>query len=226
MKFRRIATGFACAALLAAGGVATPAAEPDRISPAALSELSEIERPVLLADFENGTDWRLGYRVLSGGKGSVSTGQLEAPAIPGSNAYLFVNFRADAATGLRVRPPKPVRLVAYVRRFEFWIMGTGRADEAFLDLIDATGRSHRLSAGRLDFSGWRKLRVVPGPGIRQRAADGRTGIEFRGLYLQPAPRPTSGRFSLFSLRVYADHFIAITRDHLRQPADRWRDLNL
>ncbi|MEQ9366405.1 MAG: flagellar filament outer layer protein FlaA [Leptospirales bacterium] len=216
---RKIRPVALAAALLVAPGASSPAAP-------AKPPAAGVEQAIIFADFETGTDWRLGYRVLSRGTGSASVGELETPPIPGSKRYLYISFRAEAPTGLRVRPPKSIRFSGYVRRFEFWAMGTGHADEIYLDLVDAAGREHRVTAGRLDYFGWRRLQVVPAPELRQRAMDGRTGIQFRGLYLNPAARSTSDRYSLFSLRVYADHFIAFTRDHSRLPPDRWSELKL
>ncbi|MCR9143842.1 MAG: hypothetical protein NXI24_16465 [bacterium] len=211
-KSRLAALLFALAIAPGADSVASPA--------------KAVERAVVFADFEAGSDWRLGFRALSGGSGSATAGDLEIPPIPDSKRYLYVSFRAQAPTGLRVRPPEPILFSDYVRRFEFWMMGTGHPDEVFLDLEDATGKTHRAGAGRLDYIGWRKLTVTPPPNIRQRSPDGRMGIAFHGVFLNPAPRPVNGRFSLFSLRVYADHFMAFTRDHLRQPENPWGELKL
>lgn len=193
---------------------------PSLAAPAA-DDAGSLERTLVFADFESETDWRLEFRALSDGSGDVSTDDLETPPLPQSTRYLYISFRAAVPTGLRVRPPGPIEFTDYVRRFEFWALGTGHADEIFFDLIDATEQTHRLSAGRLDFVGWRKLQVALPAKVRQRSPAGRTGVRFRGIYLSPAGRMNAAENSLFSLRIYVDHFMAITRDRLRQPPLRW-----
>lgn len=203
----------------------------DSIQPEPLAA-ARIEKREVIADFEAGVGgWRADFRVLAGGQVDLATGSLEAPPVAGSELYLYLDIRSRLPTGVRLQPAEPVRFANFVRRIEFWLLNGGNVDQVALDLVDARGEHHRLNAGRLAAAGWQKFTVRIPPAVRQRDAQGRTGLRFVGLYFSPARRSvaTGGgdEISLFSLRVYADQFIAFTRaPHRRPSAPNWSQLRL
>lgn len=191
-----------------------------------------IGRANVFADFEDGVDgWRVDFRELAGGQVDLARGQLEAPPLAESKAYLYMDFRSRLPTGVRLRPVQPVRYTDFVQRMEFWLLNGGNLDEVAVDLLDARGKRHRVSLGRANSSGWQKFSLRIPPEVQQRSAPGsetQTGLSFVGLYFSPVRRAVGGdEFSLFSLRVYADHFIAFTRaPHRRPEAPAWSRLRL
>lgn len=208
-----------------------PALFPEGVRAADAAPLG-IETGEVIADFEAGVaGWRADFRELAGGRADLAVGDLEATPLAGSEQYLYLDFRSRLPTGVRLQPAEPVRFDNFVRRIEFWLLNGGNVDEVALDLIDARGKHHRLRAGRLAAAGWQQLRVRIPPEVLQRDPQGRTGLRFVGLYFSPARRSvaTGGgdEISLFSLRVYADHFIAFTRvPHRRPSKPAWSQLRL
>ena len=64
---------------------------------------------------------------------------------------------------VEVRPPHEYVIKGKARQFSIWILGRKYRHTFSIKLKDYKGKIHKLSLGRLDFFGWRKLTVtVPG----------------------------------------------------------------
>ncbi len=160
--------------------------------------------------FHNGAGAPHGYAVVA---------DLE-PTPQGGPRYLSVLFRAQPAMGVRIRPPAPLIVGPVVREIRFFVYGFGRGDELFLDLREPTGREYRLSAGRIDFIGWKQVALRPPPGRQGRGfrlVEGGDGLQLLGFYLRlrrEASAVTEARFHL-------DQIQAVVRAPFRAPQPRW-----
>lgn len=84
----------------------------------------------------------------------------EYPApIKSSKKYLGVKEYGKAGDQLIIIPPKPIVIEDYCQSISIWVYGKNFAGELSLMVMDASGQAHRLSFGKLNFLGWRKLTV-------------------------------------------------------------------
>ena len=64
---------------------------------------------------------------------------------------------------VEVMPPHEYAIKGKARQFSIWVLGRKFRHSMAIKLRDYRGKIHKLSLGRLDFFGWRKLTVtVPG----------------------------------------------------------------
>ena len=182
-----------------------------------------IERKISIDNFEGDRSdrqkWELNYKTVRGVSGYLTTSNLETTALASSATYLTLSYQGKQANGVRIMPPRPIFIEGYVRRIEVWVYGFGKPDELYLDLMDQRNRFRRLSMGKLNFNGWRLLRLAPGKRVTQRPLKingGKPGLYFRGLYLKPHYRQKTGL-----CRVHFDDIEAIVRDYNRRPSLDW-----
>lgn len=164
--------------------------------------------------------WLLSYRATPQRSHGYAVATNLEPTPAGGPTYLSVLFRAPPASGVRIRPPKPIGIPSVVREIRFFAYGFARADELYMDLAFGEGRTTRIFCGRLEFRGWRQMRVPLPPGQQGRAFrlnEGGDGIRLVGFFLRL--RSDSG--VLTEARVYLDHVEALVRPPFRAPKPRW-----
>ncbi len=85
----------------------------------------------------------------------------EYPApIPNSKKYLGVKIYGKSGDTLTITPPKKLLIEKYCRTISVWVYGKNFSGELSMFLTDADGKTHRLSFGKLNFLGWRKLAIT------------------------------------------------------------------
>jgi hypothetical protein len=93
----------------------------------------------------------------------------ETPAPINSKKYLGVKLRGTKDNPIQIKFPKdkiPV-IDKYVQSISVWVYGKKFTGELFMLIMDATGTSHRMSFGKLNFHGWRKLQITFTPDFNQ-----------------------------------------------------------
>ncbi|MFH0974810.1 MAG: flagellar filament outer layer protein FlaA [Spirochaetota bacterium] len=88
----------------------------------------------------------------------------ETPAPINSKKYLGVKLRGTKSNAIQIKFPKdkiPV-IDNYCQSISVWIYGKNFTGEFAIYLMDATGKTFRLSFGKLNFQGWHKLtKIIP-----------------------------------------------------------------
>ena len=92
--------------------------------------------------------------------------QFPAPT-KGSKNYLGIKFYAKWGDFLNVTPVKPLKVYKYCKEFYVWVYGKNYAGELSFVIQDSDKNIHRLVMGRLNFLGWRKLKVKVRNHIKQ-----------------------------------------------------------
>jgi hypothetical protein len=88
----------------------------------------------------------------------------ETPAPLNSKKYLGVKLRGTKSNAIQIKFPKDKipTIDKYVQSISIWIYGKQFTGEFSLFVMDASGRTHRLSFGKLNFHGWHKLtKILP-----------------------------------------------------------------
>ncbi len=88
----------------------------------------------------------------------------ETPAPINSKKYLGVKLRGTRSNAIQIKFPKDKipEIDKYVQSISIWVYGKNFTGDLYLFLMDATGKTYRLSFGKLNFHGWHKLtKIIP-----------------------------------------------------------------
>ncbi len=178
----------------------------------------KIEEISTLADFETAGIWTLKYRPVPGISGTARISDLVASPIPLSRHYLSISFTGSRVGGSAILPKEPLSIRSGLRTLRFWIYGFGQPDELYVDLLDTIKVRHRLSAGRLNFTGWKMIMVSIPPEVCRRPPSVRWEgkIEFLGFYLIPHFQEKPGLS-----RLFLDQLEAVVRPSFLAPEIDW-----
>jgi len=85
--------------------------------------------------------------------------QFPAPT-QNSKKYLGVKVFGRNYDVFKIRPAKELLINQYCKEIAVWIYGKKFSGEFYMIFIDAAGTTHKISFGKLNFLGWRKLKVT------------------------------------------------------------------
>ncbi|MDR2177852.1 MAG: flagellar filament outer layer protein FlaA [Treponema sp.] len=142
-----------------------------------------------------------------------------------------VDFIHRGHTSIYFRPQQPISIEGITKTVSLWVVGRNFRHELYLLGKDFLGRDFELYVGRLDFTGWKQLRVaIPPPtddgknGIVQRDNHyfSRMGIMITGLVIKVDPWETFGSYYVYfdDMRAVTDLFTENNRDPDDMP-DSW-----
>ena len=145
----------------------------------------------------------------------------EYPApVQDSTKYLGVKVNGRFGDVFKIKPPEDLTIEGHARSIELWVYGKNFSGELSLLLQDAEDQVHRLVFGRLNFLGWRKMRVMITPHVRQQHRYLHQDENMRILEFQyrPQNRERATRWHYF----YIDHITTTVRERYRdRQSDDW-----
>jgi len=85
----------------------------------------------------------------------------EYPApLKDSKKYLGVKIHGRVGDWATIIPPKELAIADHCQSISVWVYGKNFSGELFVQMKDADGQSKKLSFGKLNFLGWRKLTIT------------------------------------------------------------------
>lgn len=133
------------------------------------SDTARAYEEVVLEDFETSqyTDKNVSYTVTKYQEGSASIRDQYPAPYRNSKKYLGVKFFGKDGDVLKIVPAKDLVIDKYCREIAIWVYGKRFAGELSILLQDTKQKTHRLLLGKMDYLGWRKLKVKLEGGIAQ-----------------------------------------------------------
>lgn len=136
----------------------------------------------VLEDFEHAEDWlakatspigetktiKLIQRGQIRSSGDEDTGPPEdeayslsqSPDNPNHIMGIKTHFEDQGFDRVEFKPPHEYRINGKARQFSVWVLGRNFRHVLYIKLRDYRGKIHKLRLGRLNFFGWRKMKVV------------------------------------------------------------------
>ena len=145
--------------------------------------------------------------------------QFPAP-IKESKKYLGAKFFGKVGDALTITPPKPIIIDKYCKSISIWVYGKNFSGELSMFLKDADGRTHRLSFGKLNYLGWRKLTATLSDDISQedKHLTQQRQMEIMKFLYKPG---NSGRLRMWNY-FYLDDITARVREkYTDRQSDEW-----
>ncbi|HRX15196.1 MAG: hypothetical protein JXK07_03405 [Spirochaetes bacterium] len=129
----------------------------------------QIYQEVVLEDFEKTeySDKDVSIRVTRDQKVSIALRDVFPAPVKDSKKYLGVKVYGRQGDYITVTFPKKLIIEKHCQSISMWVYGKNFSGELSLILQDADKKIHRLSFGKLNFLGWRKLTVRLTKDIRQ-----------------------------------------------------------
>jgi hypothetical protein len=117
---------------------------------------------VILEDFETTVYEKknLIFTVTRAQEGDIAVRDQYPAPIPESKKYLGVKIKGKKGDVFKISPAKELVINKYCRSIEVWAYGKNFSGELSMILQDANNKVHRLVFAKLDFLGWRKLKVT------------------------------------------------------------------
>lgn len=139
---------------------AAPAAETAADDSSALSDQEYKE--VTVEDFESTpySDKDISITKTKDQSSSLSVRSEYAAPIRNSKKYLGVKVHGRVGDWATIVPPRELAIADHCQSISAWIYGKNFSGELFLILKDADGQVKKLSFGKLNFLGWRKLSIT------------------------------------------------------------------
>jgi hypothetical protein len=131
-------------------------------APAEVVTSDQLYSEITLEDFENTTYGEKDYTYSQSGEQKAEVlirDQFPAP-IPNSKKYLGVKIYGKTGDTISIIPPKKLITDKHCRSISVWVYGKNFSGELSMLIKDSEGKVHRLSFGKLNFLGWRKLAVT------------------------------------------------------------------
>jgi len=145
----------------------------------------------------------------------------EFPApIPNSKKYLGVKIYGKRGDTLTINFPRKLTIEKYCRSIAIWVYGKNFSGELSLFITDAEGKAVRLSFGKLNFLGWRKLTVRLTDRVTQqdKYLTKKLALTLNKLLYQPA---SAERLPLWNY-FYVDDITAQVREkYTDRQSDEW-----
>lgn len=120
---------------------------------------SQVYRDIILEDFETSTytDQNISIRESRDQKASLMMREdLPAPA-NNSKKYLGIKIFGKSGDVSTIKPIKDIEIKQYCQSISIWVYGKNLSGELSILISDANGNTHRITFGKLNFLGWRKL---------------------------------------------------------------------
>jgi hypothetical protein len=153
----------------------------------------------------------------------------ETPApINNSKKYLGVKLRGTRSNAIQIKFPKdkiPV-IDKYCQSISVWVYGKNFTGEFAIYIMDATGKSFRLSFGKLNFQGWHKLtKIIPSEVAQtDKYLEKKTNIKITSLVYVPGTgfKPGTNILDPILQTFYIDDITAKVREKYKDSQnDEW-----
>ena len=143
----------------------TPAENKPKVEAPEIAPDGNVYREITVMDFENieFKDSDIIFQKTGDEEYKLSIRD-EAPAPINSKKYLGVKLRGTRSNAIQIKFPqdKIPTIEQYCQSISVWVYGKNFTGELNLFLMDAIGKTYRLSLGKLNFHGWRKLtKIIP-----------------------------------------------------------------
>jgi hypothetical protein len=182
----------------------------------------QIYKEIIIEDFEN-TVWTnkdISVRETKDQKSELQIrNQYPAPANT-SKKYAGVKIYGRNGDYVTIKPPKPLIIKDHSQSISMWIYGKNFSGELFMTIKDAEGQAKKITFGKLNFLGWRKLTVKIEKTIAQEdkyLAQPRQ-IEIINLIYNPG---NSGRLPEWSYFYIDDITAKIREKYVDKQSDEW-----
>jgi len=152
----------------------------------------------------------------------------ETPAPISSKKYLGVKLKGTRDNAIQIKFPKdkiPV-IDKYCQSISIWVYGKNFTGELYLFLMDAVGKSHRLSFGKLNFHGWHKLTKALPPEVTQteKYLEKKTNLQLLSISYIPGTgfKPGTNVLDPILQTFYIDDITAKVREKYKDSQnDEW-----
>ena len=133
------------------------------------TKIAKIYQEIVLENFEE-TLWtkkNIIFQKTKNQKADISIRD-QYPA-PYKNSKKYLGFKIFGKQGdvLKIRPTKELIIEKYCKEISLWVYGKRFSGELSVLLQDSKKRNHRLIFGKLNFLGWRKMRIKLTKNIKQ-----------------------------------------------------------
>lgn len=182
----------------------------------------QVYHEVTLENFENTqyTDKNIDIRVIRDEKAGLSIRDEYPAPLQNSKKYLGVKVFAKNGKVATITPAAPLVINKYCRSINMWVYGKKFSGELSIILKDASGRSHRLVMGKLNFLGWRKLSIKLTDEVAQedKYLSQKRQMEILKILYNPG---NTGRLNQWNY-FYIDDITAIVREKYKdRQSDDW-----
>ncbi|MBN2402782.1 MAG: hypothetical protein JXN64_10320 [Spirochaetes bacterium] len=142
-----------------------PADTAPKVEPAEVAPEGNVYREITVQDFEN-IEFKESDVIFQKARDEEYKIAIrdETPAPIESKKYLGVKLRGTRSNAIQIKFPKDKipTIEQYCQSISVWVYGKNFTGELSLFLMDGTGKTHRLSFGKLNFHGWHKLtKILP-----------------------------------------------------------------
>lgn len=119
----------------------------------------QVYSEIVVEDFETNeyTNKNVKLRVTKYQKFGIQMRTVFPAPVKDSKKYLGIKIYGRRGDVLTIMPPKPLEIKDHIQSISVWVYGKNFAGELSLVVKDANRKVHRLSFGKLNFLGWRKL---------------------------------------------------------------------
>lgn len=185
-------------------------------------KLSDAYSEITLEDFETTpyTDNNIEYRVSKEQKAGLTIRDQYPAPIQNSKKYIGLKLYGRKGDYLNLIPAKPIIIEKHCKTISIWVYGKRFAGELSMLLKDASGTSHRLIFGKLNFLGWKKLTVKLTEEVAQedKYLSQKRQIEILKIIYSPG---NLGRLPLWHY-FYLDDITAVAREkYTDRQSDDW-----
>ena len=200
----------------------TAAKEPEKKSGEVEQIHQKVYTEIALEDFESTqyTATNLKFTKSKEQDGSIQIRDQYAAEFNNSKKYLGVKVYGKRGDTFQVFPAKPLEIDKYCRSISMWVYGKNFSGELTIILQDAEGTNHRISFGKINFLGWKKLTVNLDKKIKQQDQYLEQEKKLRILHIQYRP----GNVTLHPewQYFYLDDITATVRDKYKdRQSDDW-----
>lgn len=131
-------------------------------APAEVVTSDQLYTEITLEDFENTPFSEKDYTYSQSGeqKAEISIRDTFPAPIPTSKKYLGIKIYGKMGDTISIVPPKKMITEKHCKTISAWVYGKNFSGELSMFIKDSEGKIHRLSFGKLNFLGWRKLAVT------------------------------------------------------------------
>lgn len=178
---------------------------------------------ITLEDFEKGnySSKNVSIRIVTKDQKVGAKLRTDFPApTRNSKKYLGVKIYGRHGDVVTIKPPTPILIKDHCQSISVWVYGKNFTGELSIVLQDGKLTTHRLSLGKLNFLGWRKLNVKLSKNVAQEdkhLAQARS-LKILKLIYNPGNRGRLGTWNYF----YIDDITAqVRKKYLDKQSDEW-----
>ncbi|MDH5681768.1 MAG: flagellar filament outer layer protein FlaA [Spirochaetota bacterium] len=135
-----------------------------------------------------------------------------------------VDYNRRGNSWFAIYPYRPIRLEGLVKSFEVWVSGRQKNHRLSIVVADVYGNDKLIPLGKLNFLGWKRLRVQVPDLIKQHdfAYSTKRGLVFKGFYVECEPLEAWGKYYIYfdNLTAEVSRFWEEYQDQ-RDPMDTW-----